>query len=63
MLIKNFLALVCCLVGGGNSIIAETTKVNFNVIEQSEGTIASTTPGVVKEITSRGLKNAKVRAV
>jgi len=61
MLVINFLALVCCLVGGGSSVIAEkTSKVSFNVI-QSEGTIASTTAGVVKEIARDLKKNGKVR--
>jgi len=53
----NFLALVCCL---GNSVIAGKTEVTFDVID-SEGTIASTTAGIVKEIARDLKKNGKVR--
>jgi len=64
MLVINFLALVYCLVGGGNSVMADektSTKVTFNVIEESEGTIASTTAAIVKEIARDLKKNGKVR--
>jgi len=54
----NFLALVCCL---GNSVIAEKTKVTFDVID-AEGTIASTTAGIVKEFARDSKKNGKVCA-
>jgi len=64
MLVINFLALVYCLVGGGNSaVMAEktSTKVTFNVIEAEGTTIASTTADIAKEIARDLKKNGKVR--
>jgi len=52
----NFLVLVWCL---GNCVIAGKTDVTFDVID-SEGTIASTTAGIVKEIARDLKKNGKV---